>query len=380
VNNLISQETLSELIGSVYDCALNPSHWTATMDSIRSQLDLQCGALGVQTFPASRVLIYVTSGMETHFSEALPRYSPEVTESWGGASNIYDFQMDEIQIQSEVNSDVSWKAGAYYREWAEPQGIHDLAGMVLIRNSSTLGTLAFGRHRDCGPFGIREKQALRLLLPHVQRSVVISNLLDIKTVAAESFAATLDVMETAVLLVAGNLHIVHANAAARFLLKEDNAISDRGGTLRVKGSAAAQALAASVACATDDETLIGRRGFGIPVHRVDGSPAVLHVLPLRVGPLRAGLMPSAVAAVFISAPTVSRDAPREALAALFDLTGAEVKVFNLAAKSLQREAIADQLNVSLATVKTHLLRIYSKTGVNRLAELVKLSASLSKPI
>jgi DNA-binding CsgD family transcriptional regulator len=380
VNNLISHETLSELIGSIYDCALNPSHWTATMDSIRSELDLQCGALGVQTFPASKVLIYTTSGMAPHFSEALPRYSPEVTESWGGADNIYDFRMDEIQIQSEVNSDNSWKTGAYYREWAEPQGIHDLAGMMLIRDSRTLGTLAFGRHWDCGPFTMREKNALRMLLPHVQRSVVISNLLDIKSVRSESFAATLDAMETAVLLVAENLHIVHANAAAHILLKEGDEISDRGGTLKVKDSAEAHALAASVTCAASDEASIGRRGFGIPVHQPDGSPAVLHVLPLRVGSMRAGLMPKAVAAVFISAPAASLDAPREALAALFDLTGAEVKVFFLAAKGLQREAIAGQLNLSLATVKTHLLRIFAKTGVTRLAELVNLSASLSKPV
>jgi DNA-binding CsgD family transcriptional regulator len=70
----------------------------------------------------------------------------------------------------------------------------------------------------------------------------------------------------------------------------------------------------------------------------------------------------------------------DALALLYDLTPAETRVFQLLAGGKTQAAVAAQLGIASSTVKTHLLKVFEKTGISRQAELVRLAASLSLPL
>ncbi len=155
----------------------------------------------------------------------------------------------------------------------------------------------------------------------------------------------------------------------------DPVTADRG-RLTLRWGPAQQALAAAVLQASDDEAEIGRRGFGIPAKRASGDAAVLHVLPLSQRSLRPGLLPSAKAAIFVAPGATSHPAPEQALAALFDLTPTEAKVLTMIGAAKTVAATAAALGVGQGTVRTHLLRLFAKTGTRRQAELVKLAASL----
>jgi len=71
---------------------------------------------------------------------------------------------------------------------------------------------------------------------------------------------------------------------------------------------------------------------------------------------------------------------KEALAALFDLTAAEARVFAHIASGMTQSEIAHTLGIEASTVKTHLLHVFSKTGTRRQADLIKLAASLALPL
>jgi class 3 adenylate cyclase/PAS domain-containing protein len=331
----IAAGALSDLIGAIYDCALDPSRWPATMEAICAALDFRVAALALQEFPAGKPLMSYTAGFAPEYLARFDGYMNDVYEIWGGVERIATVAMDAVLINTKMNPGRTWRRTASFRRFVVPQRLIDAAAIILARDQRTLGSLTFGRHRDKGPIGEREREALRLLLPHAQRSVAISKLLDIKTVEAATFSATLDAMGCGIALLARDLRIVHANAAALAQFKAGNPVADRGGYFTVRQAFAAKALTAAVEQAADDEAMIGRRGFGIPAKRADGSPCVLNVLPLRHGPLRGGLVPDAAAAVFIATP---------------------------------------------ATVKTHLLRVYDKTGAGGRAGLVRLAASLSLPV
>jgi DNA-binding CsgD family transcriptional regulator len=72
--------------------------------------------------------------------------------------------------------------------------------------------------------------------------------------------------------------------------------------------------------------------------------------------------------------------PADALALLYDLTPAESRIFELIADGQALSDIAVVLGIAPSTVKTHLLRVFDKTGCSRQAELVKLAASMSLPV
>jgi hypothetical protein len=57
---------------------------------------------------------------------------------------------------------------------------------------------------------------------------------------------------------------------------------------------------AAITKADGDEAAIGSAGMGVPALRADGEPALIHVLPLMRGDIRARIAPRASAALFVT--------------------------------------------------------------------------------
>jgi DNA-binding CsgD family transcriptional regulator len=66
-----------------------------------------------------------------------------------------------------------------------------------------------------------------------------------------------------------------------------------------------------------------------------------------------------------------------ALALLYDLTPAEARIFELVCTGRTQAEISFELGIGRSTVKTHLLRVFEKTGCKRQLDLLKLATSLS---
>jgi DNA-binding CsgD family transcriptional regulator len=92
------------------------------------------------------------------------------------------------------------------------------------------------------------------------------------------------------------------------------------------------------------------------------------------------MVPGATVAVFVAPATSPPRLPGDALAVVYEFTPAESRVFELIIEGRTPTEIAEVLGIAPSTVKTHLLRVFDKTGLHRQADLVKLAASLSLPI
>ena len=167
-----------------------------------------------------------------------------------------------------------------------------------------LGTLTLARHQSVGPVDETDLAPLRLLAPHVRRAVTIGRCFDLKAVEASTFAAVIDALTVAVILVDAQLGIVYANPAASAMLDAGGVIGRSNNALRLAATLPMEALRTAVACAAADELTLGRRGIGVPLRRADGAPLVAHVLPLRRRQFRADLVQRAAAAVFVT-PSMS---------------------------------------------------------------------------
>jgi DNA-binding CsgD family transcriptional regulator len=94
----------------------------------------------------------------------------------------------------------------------------------------------------------------------------------------------------------------------------------------------------------------------------------------------ARIAPRASAALFITPAPDGSSAPSAALAALFDLSPAEIRtVERIIAGDTLAEAAA-KLGIAVTTVRTHLAHIFEKTGTSRQAELIRLAAKFAPPI
>jgi DNA-binding CsgD family transcriptional regulator len=80
----------------------------------------------------------------------------------------------------------------------------------------------------------------------------------------------------------------------------------------------------------------------------------------------------ACALVVVVDPEHEPEFPPSALRRLYGLTKAEAAVAMLALRGEGLQSVADELSVSLSTVRIHLQHVFEKTGTHRQTELVRL--------
>src|SRR5262249_54903632 len=95
---------------------------------------------------------------------------------------------------------------------------------------------------------------------------------------------------------------------------------------------------------------------------------------------RAGASYAAAAAVFVRKAALDLPSPAEALAKLYRLTPAELRVLLAIVQIGGTPEVAPVLGMAESTVKTHLQRVYQKPGASRHADLVKVVAGFSNPL
>jgi DNA-binding CsgD family transcriptional regulator len=84
--------------------------------------------------------------------------------------------------------------------------------------------------------------------------------------------------------------------------------------------------------------------------------------------------------VFVRKAELELPHPVEALAKRYGLTTGETRVLLAIVEIGGVPEVARMLGISQATVKTHLQRVFGKTGTTRQADLVKLVAGFTGPI
>jgi DNA-binding CsgD family transcriptional regulator len=376
----ISSQRLSELIGIIYDCAITPEKWRAAIEAIRLEFDFRGGGLYVLGLPGGRTALRYTAGIDD-IADWISKYdSSTLLDLWGGPAKVSRYPLGEPILQSQATDSATWMQARYYTELLKPRGIIDNVAIGVARDPANIASVSFGRHESKGPIVEPELAGLRLLAPHIRRTITISSLFDLKTIEASTFSSTIESFAVGVVLVGEGLAIVHANVAAAKMLSAKDPILSRQGKLGLRHEVANGALEAALLQAVQDEAKLGQKGIAIPARREDCAPCVLHVLPLLRREARPGIMQSASAAIFVAPATSPARLPTDALVLLYDLTPAETRVFELICEGRTQAEIAAFLGVAPSTVKIHLLRVFEKTGCGRQLDLVKLADSFTLPL
>jgi DNA-binding CsgD family transcriptional regulator len=218
-------------------------------------------------------------------------------------------------------------------------------------------------------------------VPHIRRAMLVGRLIDLKATATATFVETLDGLSAGICLVDAGGHIVHANVACRAMLDAGDVLCGTGGRILACDGEADKTLRELVAAADGGDVAIGTQGIALSLRAQDGTYYVVHVLPLTSGARRLAAMTySATAALFIRKATIEQPATPEVIARAYSLTPTELRVLLAIVEVGGVPEVATSLGVAETTVKTHLGRLFEKTGVGRQADLVKIVAGFSTPL
>ncbi|CAN7493384.1 helix-turn-helix transcriptional regulator [Mesorhizobium sp. LjRoot246] len=372
----LSPHTLSDLIGSIYDCALDPSQWERTLAQIMPAMCGESIILSLNDLRRDRLLIDKSLGWGQFGVEERQKHIPEIharLNEWFAKG----LSLDAPFIASRELSPSYLEDSAYVQHCLKPLGIVDVMHLFLMYTPSHFSEIVVSRHQRHGIVTEREIEIGILLLPHLRRAVTISNVLDACAIERARIEAAFDALRCGVVLTDSDGRILHANRSAERMLQVGAAVQGTGGILTAKAPSAARELGKAIRLAARNETMLGKTGLAIRLAGPEGAPVFAHVLPMNGSDLRAQLRPEAVAAIFIG-PSITATfdltpaETKEYLRGRFGLTRAEAEVAWEILKGDGRNAAAARLGIAATTVRAHLTSIFEKTGVRRQAELVRL--------
>ncbi len=373
----LDHDQLSSVIGDIYDCILDPDGWVGVLNRITQTTDAAYTTIALASPNDSHGRFAAHSSWDTERMRVLqaeygfddiPGLKPAVIGDIDTPLTTLNC-LDEAELQ----------ATRFYREWAAPQGLREGCMVKFVDTSDRIGLLGTSIRANRDVISADEQRFLALLSPHLRRAALIGDLLDRARVMAHFYRETLDALATPIVFTDAGGGILHANASAERMLSADAPIQSRGGVLQPRNPAMAGALLTAIAVAANADAAIGARGIGLPISGAGAAPAVAYVLPLTAGTARAAFRP-ARAAVFISTTISTAPIPEAVLITLFDLTPAEARVLLKVGSGVGAAAAAQALGIGENTMKTHLNRIYAKTGTSRQPDLVKLIADIGAPL
>lgn len=272
-----------------------------------------------------------------------------------------------------------FRTTTFYNEWAQPQGLEDAANILLGKSAEGISRPSI--MKGGGPVDRRMYQTISHLTPHMQRAMLVRQKLQQQNALETTSVRTLDALRTAVLLLDADGHITHANASAREILDEADVLRSVHGRLVTSDLNADRMLRQALAGTALGDRSMMSANISLHLTARNGSHYVGNLLPLTAGRRQMfGASYEACAVLFVSKAALETIVAPDLIRKLFKLTPAELRVFLAIVEIGGVPDVARSMGIAETTIKTHLTRIFTKTGTKRQADLVRLVAAFTSPI
>ena len=178
------------------------------------------------------------------------------------------------------------------------------------------------------------------------------------------FRAMLHALTQGFAIVAPDMKVLFANAAAQEIFRAANGVTLADGFLTVLSVAHDQALKAAVAKAIAQES---RRPVAFSVARTGQLP-----VSVIVGGVMGSKRKRRLAGIYLSDPAIRPEPDPKLLSDLFAFTRAEAEVARRLMRGDDTASISRELRIKGHTVRNHLKHMFAKTNAAKQCELVYL--------
>lgn len=368
----VTEKTISECIGHIYQAAYDQAAWVGAVDAMRG-LFLGSKACLVRAGPDRHLGDIIASGGDPAFQA---RYMTE----FGREPNIVEATVSQAPV-GLVYSDVSiigkerLRRSRLWNEWMAPQDMY--GGLTVKLNDTQTSSWFFDvqRGRNKQEFTASDAEMLKVITPHLRRAIELS----ISIGQANLFSSILQYMSVGVLAIDRSQRVISLNGTAeQILTSSESGLALRRGRLVASDSlknARLQQLIAAACAARDRLTVGGDILFGTT--GVNGAPMLsVSIAPAGIGNFAAfSITPCAMVILSKITPDLPGGFAGE-LQRIFDLTPREagIAVALMAGRSLKD--IANDAGIQFSTARTHLERIFRKTGARQQSQLVAVLKNL----
>jgi len=334
------------------------------LKGLRSSVDAESSTLIIERQRRDRPgAIYSGAASD----ERIARYNALYTQD-----PFIDLPLGKVTTLAELVGEEGFSRSEFMTSFMTGSGWMHVIGADIVEPSGARVRMRATRVLGRDNFGVAERETFQRLLPHLTQAMGLFLRLNGLEAERELFAGALGRLAVGAIIVDRDCRILQATPQAEAILAEKDVLKNDRGRLRLldeAGPSGAFAAAVAEIAETSDSSFAGSRAFSI--HRSSGEALGLVVRPAPHStklhaPLRG-------AALVIIADAGSSVAPQPAvLVRLFGLTPAEAELAALMGQGLDLDDASAALGITKNTAKAHLRMVFSKTGVNRQSELVRL--------
>ncbi|WP_169391293.1 helix-turn-helix transcriptional regulator [Stappia stellulata] len=227
---------------------------------------------------------------------------------------------------------------------------------------------------DGTPFPASRQDLAQDLLRHIRRAHRLAAQIDRSNQERSVYSSALDRLAVGAIFLDVQGKVIHATRVAQDLIDSRDGLQLTRGGLAAADAADNRALQSAIRGKLSQSDAIPRqKPQTLVVSRPSGGRELgLIVHSLRCQPEAPG---GFAAVVMIRDPDRSGAPERAILRNLFAMTAAEAEVACSLTSGLSLDETAQSLNISRNTARTHLRSIFSKSGISRQTELMRLMLS-----
>lgn len=365
-------DALLDFVGEIYEASCNTRHWDSVAESLCRLLNARSGGIFMEDYEGKIRGIIGAYG--------LPK-PVRVAYRFGMSRYDYTFQLQRRDPPGKARQLIDAQAirhqhPLYYRLILKPNDIGFLCSMSFYNNEEWHVGLALHRSFNAAPFSSEDCTTLQRLYPHFKRAMRIHKELQQLRTRQQNLSKTLSRLTLGVIIVSPDREVTYCNPVAEALLAQQGAlIIDRHGRLKAHYPEENQRLQTLIAhLASVDKQDITTRDEAIGFHHPDKEHAI-NVMLATLNEASDSMHPPGYVALYLCDPESALNLSGDALRKLYNMTPAEARVAIALVNGLSPREISERHCVSIETVRSQLKSIYSKMGVSKQQDVIRVLLS-----
>jgi DNA-binding CsgD family transcriptional regulator len=351
-----------DLVAMIYDAVANPALWPVFLEHFAEAVS--AGTTSLLSYDAGNRIASVM---------ASARFDSADMHNYDAGIDCWSMHGREliapgaVFLGQQLCPDDALNRSEFRADFLRPM----ICGIISV-DALAATVIASLRPKEGGPFDDSHTLLLKTLMPHLERALALQLRIAALETSAASAVDVLDALPYGIVLISADVKVLLVNRFAKAIIDQNDGLMVIGQKLCTRRTEDTRRLQKLIHESVATSLGRGLRAGGtINVSR----PSQRCSFNVLVTPVHLRLiLPSAqrpAAAAFISDPEYQFETPVQTLGHLFALSRAEARLAALLTKGYSLREASEELGVSLSTVRTHLKKLFEKTGTNRQATLVR---------
>lgn len=364
------EQCVLDLVALIYDAAGDPALWPVFLDRFADAV--QGTTTSLIFYDATRQAGGLTASARSDPIDQRKYNEYYVGVDCWGIHGGHLLAPGKVLAGQQLCPDRVLEQSEFYADFLRPmKAFHQVCGIIAVNASST-SLIASVRSKTNGPFKYEDTRLLNILMPHLQRALVLHQRIEALHATNASAIEALDRLPHGLVLVSAAMEVVFLNRSAKMIVDQNDGLTVNRRYLRARSSDDTRRLHELLQKSISTSLGRGMHAGGAttiarPSHR---RPFHVLVTPVHLRTmLPTALTPAAVA--FIADPELKFETEVQTLVQLFDLSRAEARLAAALSKGYNLTETSQLLGISLSTVRTQLGKLFEKTGTTRQAALIR---------